>query len=169
MRNKLLRGTVGRRCTVMRSRPSSSRYSSRREATNGRWYLDELVVTIQGQRQHLWRAVDQGGDVIDIPVRPRRDRQVAVRFFRRLLKGQGRGPRRLTTDKLRRLRLRRIGGRALSVRRQLDSTFMHQQRCITAERARAERCRMEHCRLRRVDPRGTRNWLAGSQLWRPCP
>ena len=28
------------------------------------WYLDELFVTIQGQRQYLWRAVDQDGDVI---------------------------------------------------------------------------------------------------------
>ena len=33
-------------------------------------HLDELYVTIQGQgqRQHLWRAVDQDGDVIDILV-----------------------------------------------------------------------------------------------------
>ena len=65
------------------------------------WYLDELFVTIQGQRQYLWRAVDQDGDVIDILVQSRRKRGAAARFFRRLLKGQGRGPRRLITDKLR--------------------------------------------------------------------
>ena len=35
------------------------------------WHLDELFVTIQGQRQYLWRAVDQDGDVIDILVQPR--------------------------------------------------------------------------------------------------
>jgi transposase-like protein len=35
------------------------------------WHLDELFVTIQGQRQYLWRAVDQAGDVIDILVQPR--------------------------------------------------------------------------------------------------
>ncbi len=64
------------------------------------WYLDELFVTIRGQRQYLWRAVDQDGDVIDILVQPRRDRHAAARFFRKLLKGQGRGPRRLITDKL---------------------------------------------------------------------
>ena len=29
------------------------------------WYLDELVVTIQGRCQYLWRAVDKDGDVID--------------------------------------------------------------------------------------------------------
>ncbi len=64
------------------------------------WYLDELFVTIRGQRQYLWRAVDQDGDVIEILVQPRRDRHAAARFFRKLLKGQGRGPRRLITDKL---------------------------------------------------------------------
>ena len=58
-------------------------------------------MTIQGQRQYLWRAVDQDGDVIDILVQPRRDQRAAERFFRRLLKGQEREPRRLVTDKLR--------------------------------------------------------------------
>jgi putative transposase len=62
--------------------------------------LDEVFVTIQGQRQYLWRAVDQDGDVIDILVQPRRNRQAAKRFFRKLLKGQGSEPRRLVTDKL---------------------------------------------------------------------
>ena len=52
-------------------------------------------------RPALWRAIDQDGDVIDILVQPRRDRRAAERFFRKLLKGQGRTPRRLITDKLR--------------------------------------------------------------------
>jgi putative transposase len=39
--------------------------------------------------------------VIDILVQPRRDRAAAERFFRKLLKGEGRAPRRLITDKLR--------------------------------------------------------------------
>src|SRR5512132_3053568 len=41
------------------------------------WYLDELFVTIQGQRQYLWRAIDQDGGVIDILVQPRRDQRTA--------------------------------------------------------------------------------------------
>ena len=65
------------------------------------WYLDELFVTMQGRRHYLWRAVDQDGDVIDNLVQSRRDRRAAARFFRTLLKGQGRAPRRLVTDKLR--------------------------------------------------------------------
>ncbi len=58
-------------------------------------------MTIQGERQYLWRAVDQDGDVLDILVQPRRNRRTAERFFRKLLKGQGSEPRRLVTDKLR--------------------------------------------------------------------
>ena len=56
---------------------------------------------IQGQQQYLWRAVDEDGDVIDILVQARRDRRAAARVFRKLLKKQGREPRRLITDKLR--------------------------------------------------------------------
>ena len=64
------------------------------------WHLDELFVTIRGQRQYLWRAVDQDGDVIDILLQPRRDRHAAARFFRKLLKRSGRLPHRLVTDRL---------------------------------------------------------------------
>ena len=59
------------------------------------WYLDELFVNIQSRRQYLWRAVDQDGDVMDVLVQSRRDRQAAARFFHKLLKGQGCEPRRL--------------------------------------------------------------------------
>ena len=65
------------------------------------WYLDEVFVTIHGRRQYLWRAVDQDGDLLDTLVQSRRDRRAAARFFRKVLKGQGRSPRRLITDKLR--------------------------------------------------------------------
>ena len=53
------------------------------------WHLDELFVKIQGRRQYLWRAVHEDGDVIDILVQSRRNRQAASRFFRKLLKSQG--------------------------------------------------------------------------------
>jgi putative transposase len=65
------------------------------------WYLDEVVITIQGEHQYLWRAVDQDGDTIDILVQRRRNKQAAVSFLRRLIKGQGGEPRWLFTDKLR--------------------------------------------------------------------
>ena len=73
----------------------------RRGRQGDTWYLDELFVKIQGQQQYLWRAVDEDGDVLDILVQSRRNRRAATRFFRKLLKRQGREPRRLITDKLR--------------------------------------------------------------------
>ena len=82
--------------------PAYARILRRRQGRLGdTWHLDELFVNIHGRQQYLWRAVDQDGDVIDILLQPRRDRRAAERFFRKLLKGQGRAPRRLITDKLR--------------------------------------------------------------------
>lgn len=64
------------------------------------WLLDEVFVSIGGQRHYLWRAIDQDGDVIDILLQKRRNADAAKRFFRKLLKGQQRSPNRLVTDKL---------------------------------------------------------------------
>ena len=79
------------------SRKFGAEYARKLKRREGRlgdtWHLDELFVTIRGQRQYLWRAVDQDGDVIDILVQPRRDRRAAKRFCRKLLKGQGCEPR----------------------------------------------------------------------------
>ena len=81
--------------------PDYARQLRRRQGRLGdTWFLDEVFVKINGQRQYLWRAVDQDGDVIDILVQSRRNRRAAERFFRKLLKGQGKVPFRLVTDKL---------------------------------------------------------------------
>ena len=64
------------------------------------WHLDELFLKINGELQYLWRAVDQDGNVIDILVQYRRDQHAAERFFQRLLRGQGKEPFRIITDKL---------------------------------------------------------------------
>ncbi len=81
------------------------RYASRLRRRYGQhgdtWHVDEVFVRIRGKQHYLYRAVDQDGDVIDILVQKRRDTDAALRFFRKLLKGQGGGPRRLVTDKLR--------------------------------------------------------------------
>jgi putative transposase len=64
------------------------------------WHLDEVVVTIAGQKHWLWRAVDQDGYVLDKIVQTRRDTKAAKRLLKRLLKKQGCSPRRMITDKL---------------------------------------------------------------------
>ncbi len=76
--------------------PAYSRTLRRKRGRLGDiWHVDELFITIQGQRRYLWRAVDQDGDVIDILVTKRRDRRAAQRFFRKMLKHQGQAPWRL--------------------------------------------------------------------------
>ena len=55
--------------------PDDARQLKRRQGRLGEtWFLDEVFVTINGERQYLWRAVDQDGDLIDILVQPRRGR-----------------------------------------------------------------------------------------------
>ena len=65
-----------------------------------KWHLDEVVITIAGTKHWLWRAVDQEGYVLDVLVQSRRNKKVAKRLLRKLLKKQGCGPRVLITDKL---------------------------------------------------------------------
>ena len=81
--------------------PDYARKLKRRQGRLGDiGHLDEVFVRINGQQQYLWRAVDQDGDVIDILVQPRRDQRAAERFFQRLMRGQGKEPFRIITDKL---------------------------------------------------------------------
>lgn len=65
-----------------------------------RWHLDEAFLKINGQLHYLWRAVDQDGDVLDILVQSRRNKEAAKKFFRKLLKRLSYVPRALITDKL---------------------------------------------------------------------
>jgi putative transposase len=65
------------------------------------WHLDEAVVSINGKRHWLWRAVDQDGYVLDEIVQNRRNTKAARRLLTRLMRKQGVLPKRMITDKLR--------------------------------------------------------------------
>ena len=80
--------------------PEYARKLKRRQGRLGDvWHLDEVFVTIRDERHYLRRAVDQDGDVIDVPsgigTPGRRN------GFRKLLKGQKSTPWKLVTDQLR--------------------------------------------------------------------
>jgi len=66
-----------------------------------KWHLDEAVISIGGEKHWLRRAVDQDGFVLEVLVQSRRNAKAAKRLMRKLLKGQGRAPRVMVTDKLR--------------------------------------------------------------------
>ena len=46
-----------------------------RPIPNGYWHLDEMVIVIRGQRYWLWRAIDNGGEVLDFLVQSKRNAQ----------------------------------------------------------------------------------------------
>jgi putative transposase len=72
----------------------------RRPQPGDKWHLDEVFLSINGQRHYLWRAVDQDGTVLDILVQRRQDKHAAKKFFRKLLKGCRYVPRVIITDRL---------------------------------------------------------------------
>jgi putative transposase len=72
----------------------------RRPKPGDKWHLDEVFLTIKGERHYLWRAVDQDGNVLDILVQSHRNKKAAKKFFRKLLKRLTYVPRVIITDKL---------------------------------------------------------------------
>jgi putative transposase len=70
-----------------------------RPQTSDKWHMDEVVITIRGERHWLWRAVDSRGDVLEILVQSRRNARTAKKFLRKLMRNWG-VPRVVVTDKL---------------------------------------------------------------------
>jgi len=52
----------------------------RRPKPGDKWFMDEVFIRIRGKLHYLWRAVDQHGHVLDVPVQSRRSAKAAKRF-----------------------------------------------------------------------------------------
>ncbi len=72
----------------------------RRPRAHPQWHLDEMLFSICGRRMYSWRAVDQNGEVLDVLVQAKRNKQAARRLLRTLLKKHACTPRTIVTDKL---------------------------------------------------------------------
>ena len=59
-----------------------------------------MVCSIGGKRMYLWRAVDDEGEVLDLIVQARRDKDAALKLLQRLLQNQPVTPEAITTDGL---------------------------------------------------------------------
>ena len=46
----------------------ANQWRHHRPRCGDKWHLDEVFLTIRGERHHLWRAVDQEGNVLDMRV-----------------------------------------------------------------------------------------------------
>src|SRR4028119_457186 len=64
----------------------ANRIGRRLPCAGDKWHLDEVAIRIAGVQHWLWRAVDQNGMVLDVPVQSRRDKRAAKRPLRKLLK-----------------------------------------------------------------------------------
>ena len=71
-----------------------------RAYSNWQWHLDEVFVKINGETHYLWRALDHEGEVLESYVTKRRDRNAALKFFRKTMKRFG-PPHVIVTDLLR--------------------------------------------------------------------
>jgi transposase, IS6 family len=69
-----------------------------RHAPGDRWFVDETYVKVSGRWVHLYRAIDQFGQVIDVMVAQKRDLAATRRFFTRAL-DHGLSPIEVTTDR----------------------------------------------------------------------
>ena len=75
------------RCWVLKFGTAYARtIRRRRPRPDCRWHLDEMFVSIRGKKMYLWRAVDSEGEVLDILVQSRRNKKVALKLMRKLLK-----------------------------------------------------------------------------------
>src|ERR671913_497769 len=69
-----------------------------RHRVGDRWQVDETYVKVAGQRRHVYRAIDQFGQVIDVYVSSWRDTKAAHRFFERAIGTTKIAPAEVITD-----------------------------------------------------------------------
>lgn len=86
---------------VIKFGPTISRGLRRRACRPGDvWHLDEVRVTVRGEKFQLSSAIDQNGLVLDEILLRRRNAKAAKRLLKSLLKKNGHPPKRIITDKL---------------------------------------------------------------------
>ncbi|MFM0047221.1 IS6 family transposase [Paraburkholderia sediminicola] len=92
--------TIRRWCEKKFGASFAHRVKAARRKPGSTWHLDEMFVTVRGERDLPWRAVDEHGVELDILPQERRDKAAAKRFFKRVLRSN---PvlREIVTDQLR--------------------------------------------------------------------
>jgi putative transposase len=111
------------------------------------WHLDEVVISINGGKRYLWRAVDQDGYVLDEIVQIHRNTEAARRLLTRLLAKQGCHPKRIISDKL---------GSYAAAKRKIMPNVEHRQ-----NKGLNNRAENSHVPLRKRERamQGFRSWL----------
>jgi transposase-like protein len=71
---------------VVSSGQSSQKLRQAKSNPDERWHLDEMVISVAGLLMYMWRVVDSEGEVLDILLRKRRDKIVALKLLGKLFK-----------------------------------------------------------------------------------
>jgi transposase-like protein len=71
----------------------------RRHAVGDRWWVDETYVKVAGRWSHVYRAIYQFGQLIDVLVSTHRDVEAARRFFQRAIGATKATPVEVVTDR----------------------------------------------------------------------
>jgi putative transposase len=71
---------------------------SKKRPVGTSWRMDETYIKIKGQWRYLYRAVDRSGQTVDFLLTVRRDKQAALRFFKKAIRQHGL-PDKVTIDK----------------------------------------------------------------------
>ena len=103
------------RCWANKFGPAiAANIRKRRHRADCVWHLDEMVVRISGKRMYMWRDVDKEGEVLDVLVQKRRNKEAALQLLKKLLRNQGFVPEAIVTDSLASYRaaLRELGSLA---------------------------------------------------------
>ncbi len=117
----------------------------RRPKPHSIWHLDEVYLKIDGRMVYLWRAVGTEGEVLDVLVQSKRNKQAALKLMRKLLRKYAVAPERLVTDDLRSYRAATLDptcttagdGRTIGPRIRISRPDGGSARC-NASRARAQ-------------------------------
>ncbi|MCG3469123.1 IS6 family transposase [Xenorhabdus bovienii] len=74
------------------------RYRRSQPTVGRRWRMDETDIKIKGQWRYLYRAVDSDGNTVDFLLTAHRDKEDALRFFKKAIRQHGQ-PDGVTIDK----------------------------------------------------------------------
>ena len=77
------------------------RLRRKQPSSNDIWHMDQVVITSNGKKHWLRRAMNQDGTALDEIVQMRRNTKAAIRLLRRLRRQQAIVPKRIITDKQR--------------------------------------------------------------------
>ena len=76
-----------RQCCQKFGQQYANQLRQQRARTGDKWHLDEVFLKINRKIHYLWRAVDQQGNVLDILVQSRRNKQAAKKRLEKAAQG----------------------------------------------------------------------------------